>query len=241
MSGTPDIGHEERHLALVRRLSSEITPSRPLWPVYARLTLWMLIEISILAWVISHTTNDFVARLTHPAYAIQIVFFATAAIMCAALALESAIPGRPLSAKVATMATALVLTGTALLVMAQPMATSDSLGDFARNGWRCAIGTMLFGTLPWLALWWLVKRGVSMNGWLSGLLAGAGALLFSFAVMRIVCPVDEPLHLLTWHLLPALAVITLSTLAGAKWLRFRPRRHNRAPHPSGSTMLRDCL
>ena len=119
------------------------------------------------------------------------------------------------------MAAALALAGTAVLIMAQHMDTSDPLGDFARNGWRCAIATVLFGTLPWLGLWWQVRRGASMSGGLSGLLAGAGALLFSFAVMRIACPIDEPLHILFWHLFPALAVTALSALAGIKWLRFR--------------------
>jgi hypothetical protein len=223
MSGAPYIRHEAHHRALVSRLAGEIIPRRPLWPVSARLTLWMLIEVGILTWVIGHATNNFVARLTHPAYCIEIVLFATAAIICAALALKSAIPGRILSAKEVTMAASLAMAGTVVFIMAQPIATSDPLGDFARNGWRCAVDTVLFGTLPWLGLWWLVKRGASMNGWLSGLLAGAGALLFSFAVMRMVCPIDEPLHLLIWHLLPALTVIGLSALAGIKLLRFRPR------------------
>jgi hypothetical protein len=223
MSGTADIGHQERHRALVSGLASEITPRRPLWPVRARLALWMLMEVGLLGWVISHTTNNFVARLAHPAYVIEIVFFATAAIICAALALKSAIPGRILSAKEVTMAASLAMAGTVVLIMAQPIATSDPLGDFARNGLRCAVSTVLLGALPWLGLWWLVKRGASMSGWFSGLFAGAGALLFSFAVMRIVCPIDEPLHLLIWHLLPALTVMALSALAGVKWLRFRPR------------------
>src|SRR5215471_7389432 len=109
MSGAPEIGHEAHHRALVRRLSSEITPSRPLWPVSARLTLWMVMEVGILAWVMSHTRNNFIAKLTHPAYAIEIVFFATAAIICAALALKSAIPGRMLSAKEVVVAIALLL------------------------------------------------------------------------------------------------------------------------------------
>ena len=224
MSGATDIGHQELHRALVSGLASEITPSRALWPVRARLTLWMLIEVSILAWVISHTTNNLVARLAHPAYFIEIVFFGTAAIICAALALKSAIPGRILSAKEVTMAASLAMAGTIVLIMARQIVTSDPLGDFARNGWRCAVSTVLLGALPWLGLWWLVKRGASMSGWLSGLLAGAGALLFSFMVMRIMCPSDEPLHLLIWHLFPALTVIGLSALAGIRWLRFRPHR-----------------
>jgi hypothetical protein len=222
MSGTLDVGHQERHRALVNWLAGEITPRRPLWPVSVRLTLWMLIEVGILAWVVSHTKHNFMARMTHPAYAIEIFFFAAAAMICAALALKSAIPGRMLAANEVVVAIALVSVGTLVLVMARPMATSDSLGDFALNGWRCAVDTVLFGTLPWLGLWWLIRRGAPMNGSLSGLLAGAGALLFSFAVMRIVCPIDDPLHLLIWHLLPALSVIGLSALAGVKWLRFRP-------------------
>jgi len=221
MNATLHISHEEHHRALVKRLSSEITPSRQLLPVSARLTLWIVMEVGILAWVISHTTNNFVAKIADPAYAIEVIFFAAAAIICAELALKSAIPGRTNSAKEAIVATTLVLAGTAVLVVAQPMVTSSPLGDFARNGWPCSIETVKFGTLPWLALWWLVRRGAAMSGWLSGLSVGAGALLFSFAVMRIGCPIDEPLHLLTWHLSPALAVIALSTLGGVRWLRFR--------------------
>src|SRR5262249_15122371 len=145
MSGAPYIRHEAHHRALVTRLAGEITPRRPLWPVNARLTLWMLIEVGILTWVISHTTNNFVARLTHPASCIEIVLFASAAVICAALALKSAIPGRILSAKEVTMAASLAMAGTVVFIMAQPIATSDPLDDFARNGWRCAVHTVLFG------------------------------------------------------------------------------------------------
>jgi Negative regulator of sigma F len=87
------------------------------------------------------------------------------------------------------------------MIMALPIATSDSLGNFVRIGWRCVVRTVLLGTLPWLGLWRLVKRGASMRGWVSEFLAGAGALLFSFMVMRIMCPSDEPLHRVIWHLL----------------------------------------
>jgi hypothetical protein len=195
-----------------------------------RLMLWAVIEVGILAWVMSHTSNNFVAKLTYPAYAIPIFFFVSAAAICATLALKSAIPGRSVSGKEGAIAMALVVAGTVVLTIAQPIDTTDSLGHFARIGRRCAIDTVMFGTFPWLVLWSLVTRGAPMSGWLSGLLVGAGALLFSFAVMRIGCPIDEPLHLLVWHLSPALAVIALSTLAGVRGLRFRPRpRYPTAP------------
>jgi hypothetical protein len=61
-----------------------------------------------------------------------------------------------------------------------------------------------------------------MRGAAAGASTGAAALLFTFALMRIECPIDEPLHILTWHLMPVLALAALSALAGSVWLRFRP-------------------
>jgi Negative regulator of sigma F len=81
----------------------------------------------------------------------------------------------------------------------------------------------MLAVLPWLALWWTVKRGAPLRGGISGLWIGAGALFFAFAMMRIAYPIDEPLHLITWHLLPALVGIALSALAGSTWLGFRSR------------------
>jgi hypothetical protein len=62
-----------------------------------------------------------------------------------------------------------------------------------------------------------------MHGATTGALVGAGAMPFSFALMRIKCPIDEPAHLLVWHLLPALMLIATPALAGSIWLHFRPR------------------
>jgi hypothetical protein len=226
MPEASQITHEDHHRALVRRLTNEVKPRRRLWSVGVRLGLWLLLEVGVLAWVITHTDNDFIEKLRQPIYAIEILLFATAAIISATLALRSAIPGRALGASEGTLAAVLVLTGAAL-VAAGPMNTTNPLGDFVRAGLPCARGTWMLAALPLLLLWWMVRRGASMRGGLSGLLVGAGALFFSFAMMRIACPIDEPLHVLTWHLLPAVALIALSTLAGGVWLRFR----RRARHP----------
>jgi hypothetical protein len=224
------LSHEDRHRALVSRLAAEVKPTRPQWPVGARLGLWMLSAVGLLAWIATHTDNDFLHKLEHPAYAGEIIFFAAAAIIYAVMALRSAIPGRPLGAIEATLAFALVVAGTAFVTAAEPMNTGNPLSEFARAGLRCAYETWTLAALPLLVLWWMVKRGAAMNGRLSGLLVGAGAVFFAFAIMRVACPIDEPLHILTWHLLPALALVPLATVAGGVWLRFRRpiRRRNAA-------------
>ncbi len=223
------VTHEDHHRALVRRLATEVKPTRRLWSVGVRLGIWILLEVGVLAWVVTHTDNDFIQKLRQPVYTIEILFFAAAAIISATLALRSAVPGRALRASEATLAAVLLLTGAAL-VAAGPMNTTNPLGDFVRAGLPCARETWMLAAAPLLLLWWMVRRGASMRGGLSGLLVGAGALFFSFAMMRIACPIDEPLHVLTWHLLPALALIALSTLAGGVWLRFR----RRARHPDSA-------
>jgi hypothetical protein len=223
MSDTQHITHEDHHRALVRRLAAEIKPARRLWPIRARMGLWAALEAGILAWIITHTDNPFMAKLAQPVYSLELFLFTGAALMFAAMALRSAIPGRILGAHSAALGSVFVSAGTLLVIVGEPTRTSEFLGEFLRVGLPCAFRTSAFAALPWLMLWWLVKRGAPMRGQLSGLLVGASALSLSFAMMRIACPIDEPLHLLTWHLLPALMLTALSAIAGTSWLRFRPR------------------
>ena len=228
MSEALQITHEEQHRDLVRRLAAEIKPTRRLRPVGVRLGLLILVEAGVLTWVATHTTNHFTHKFSQPAYALEVVFFSAAAIISAVLALRSAIPGRALRPGEAMLATALVVAGTILVIVSEPVSIANPLGDFVRTGRRCAFETWMFAAPPLLVLWWMVRRGAAMRGRLSGLLAGAGALFFSFAIMRLACPIDEPIHLLVWHLLPAFALIALSTLAGGVWLRFPASIRRRA-------------
>jgi hypothetical protein len=229
MAEASHLTHEDRHRALVERLTADVQPIRRIWPVGVRLGLWMVLEAGVLAWVSAHTTDHFQERLTQPAYAIEIVSFAAAAIISAALALRSAIPGRSLPASEAALAAVLVFAGAMLLSVAQPMNAANRLADFVRQGLPCAYSTGMFAVLPWLGLWWAVRRGVPMRSGLSGVLIGGAALSFSFAMMRVACPSDEPLHLLIWHLLPALILTVLSGLAGIVWLQLRVHVPSRDP------------
>lgn len=215
--------HAERHRLLVEALAAAVRPVRPLWPVRVRLGLWLLLETILLSWVASHTGNDFAHKLGHLDYALEVAFFAAAATLAAMLALRAAIPGRSVGPREAALAVMLVLAGSVLVALGAPARMGYPLGEFVRVGIPCALETCMLAALPWVALWWAVKRGAPMRAAAAGSLTGAAALFFAFALMRIKCPIDEPLHLVTWHLMPALAFTALSALAGAAWLRFRPR------------------
>ena len=150
---------------------------RRLWSVGMRLGLWIALEVGVLTWVATHTSNDFMQKLKQPVYAIEILFFVAAAVISAALALRSAIPGRALRASEATLAAVLVIAGTLLVAAVKPMDATIPLGGFVRLGLPCAYGIGIFAALPLLLLWWMVRRGASMSGGLSGLLAGAGRVV----------------------------------------------------------------
>jgi hypothetical protein len=213
---------DARHRELVAKLAGNLKPVRRLWPIGIRAGLWLVLQALIVAWVMLHTRNDFMLKLHRPAYLLEIVFFAFAAIYSCVLALRVAIPGRVVARSDVAVPVILVIVGIALL-LSQPPHTDYALNQFLNVGKRCACYTCLFGALPWAGLWWAVKRAAPTRGAANGALIGSAALLFSFAIMRLGCPIDEPIHIITWHLMPVVFVIVLSTLAGAAWLRLRPR------------------
>ncbi len=223
MADAQHSAHAERHRALVESLAARVRPVRPLWRVRVRAGLWLLLETLVLAWAATRTGDDHAARFAHPFYALEVLSFAGAAAVAGMLALRAAIPGRRVAPGEIAIALGLAVGGTVLFILGAPVNAGASLGAFAGRGIPCAIETCVLGAAPWLALWWAVRRAAPTRGALAGALVGAGAMLFSFALMRIRCSIDEPAHLLVWHLLPALALIGLSTLAGSIWLRFRPR------------------
>jgi hypothetical protein len=222
LSAPSEIRHEQHHRALVDSLVAKLKPVRPLWPVWQRLTLWLAIEIGVLAQTLIETSNRWTLKLEHPLYLLEIAFFAGAAVIVAAAALCAAIPGRESAAWHSGLAVALTVIGTAMLFI-RPMRTDQSLGDFVAIGRTCAWSTCAKAAVPWIALWWAVRRGAPGNGGGAGAMVGAAAMLFSFAIMRLDCPLDEPLHLMIWHLGPVVVATGISALAGAVWLR-SPRR-----------------
>ena len=89
MAEASQMTHAERHRLLVEALAATVRPVRPLWPVRARLGLWLLLEALVLLWVATHTGNDFVRKLGHLDYALEVMFFSAAATLAAMLALRT--------------------------------------------------------------------------------------------------------------------------------------------------------
>lgn len=213
--------HEARHRALVERMVADLRPVRRLWPIGLRLALWIALEAGVLLFAIYHSRRtDLGRQLSNLWFLLCVGGFAAAGVVGAALALRSAIPGRaPGRREVGFL---LVLTvGSALLLLHEPINANVPIATFVGTGLPCVFGIATLALLPLLALLWAVKRGAPLEGGFGGALAGAGAFLFSFALMRARCPIDEGLHLFMWHFLPTLIGIAASAGAGFLWSRKR--------------------
>ena len=84
-------------------------------------------------------------------------------------------------------------------------------------GAGCLEKTVALAALPWVMLVVALRRGAPVAPAMGGALAGAAAFLLANVAMRVVCPIDAHLHVLTWHLLPAGVAAVLSGALGATW------------------------
>jgi len=214
---------ESFHRDLVDRMVRELTPVRRLWPPALRLACWILLETGVLLVLIYHFhRSDIAQRLRDPWYLLGLASFAGAGTLAAWLALRRAVPGEDARTLEMLLLPALVMAG-ALLLLHDPADPHVPLARFISSGLICVKWMSIYAVVPWIALLWAARRGAPASRRTEGALVGAAAFMFTFALMRIDCPSDDGLHLLTWHLLPALLAIGLSAGLGALVLRRRGR------------------
>jgi hypothetical protein len=223
MTDTIAAEHQAHHRALVERMVAELRPVRRLWPLSLRLALWLALEAGLLLFAIHHSKRtDLPQELANPWYFLSAGGSAAAGVLGALLALRSAIPGREPRVREVTLLLILTLAST-LALLHEPINAAVPMGNFITTGMTCAIATATLASLPLLALLWAIRRGAPLARGFDGALAGAGAFLVAFALMRVRCPIDEGLHLIVWHFVPALIGVALS--AGAGLFLFRWRAH----------------
>lgn len=210
--GTPPI-----HDALVARLKADLTPVRPLWPPSVRLASWLVLAGLVVASAMKMgLRHDLAVQLRRPLYVLEVLTLLGASSAAASVALRGAVPG--LGAwRTGYLAVVLGVLGTALLC-SEPGEVAFSLGPFVQSGLQCACCIAMFGLLPWAFVFVAVGRGAPLEGRIAGTYAGAAGFLVGAAAVRVACPIDDPLHVLTWHMAPVVVWTAASVLVGSVWL-----------------------
>jgi hypothetical protein len=208
----------EPQQALIDRLVADAQPVRRLWPPAARLGLWAGLVAVMLALVAWRHGWPFGAAVRPASLPAELLCAGLATAACALLALRAAIPGRA-AGRGALLATA----GLAVLPLAfwlhdpSPQ-TALPLAQFVAAGVPCAIMTALLAVLPLASLLWAVRRGAPLNPRRAGVLVGGGGFLAAYLLMRVFCAVDDPSHLMIWHVVPVALGIGLCAGLGGWWL-----------------------
>jgi hypothetical protein len=205
------------HPKLVDRLATDVRPVSRLYTPARRALAWMALPAALLTGVaVAHLRADLAERLRTPAFALELGFLAAAAGLSTWLAVRAAAPDRPPSGGALWLAVGLVaVAGVALLwEPGRPLPTGSGFGAL---GVGCLEKTVALAALPWVLLVMALWRGAPVTPATGGALAGAAAFLLANVAMRVVCPNDAPLHVLTWHLLPVGAASVVSGALGATW------------------------
>jgi hypothetical protein len=207
-----------RYDEMVGRLFPDFQPAVPLWPVYKRAAVWLTLEFAILVIGLAAPRADLGQKVHSVRFLMELGVFIAVGIGAAVLALRTAIPGR--EARQSEWALLLTAALTSIILIAgEPSSASASFAEFVRAGIRCAFLTGIVAALPWLGLFWAVRRGAPLDRQSAGAFIGVAAFSFALVVGRLGCPVEDSLHFLTWHMLPGAVGVLLSIFAGLSWLQ----------------------
>jgi len=210
-------GHDIDYAALIDRLIRDFRPAQRLWPAGARLASWILFEAAILILGLGVGGYANLRALSHnPEQLIGISIFLSASIATAFLALKSAIPGRELTRPQMGIAIAIVVVAFAFEPGGRPSEILETIP---------ILMPQLFGlaALPWLCMFWAVRRGVPVQPEMTGAATGMAAFCLAAALLGIITGTARVPGSGAALALSCTVVIVLSALAGRLWLNWIAR------------------
>ncbi len=206
--------HREDTENLIEALASDAAPVRLLWSPAARLAIWTAVHVAFAAYVFSTGIRaDIDVQMTSPAFATELLLLVAAAGLFAAAALRAAVPGA--ERRGVAQAGALFSTAALAFLAAYPADTSLPLATFTAIGFPCAVRTTTLSLLPTLWLLVAIRRGLPLSPVRAALLAGAAGFLVGYTMMRVLCILDDPLHVGAWHWLPVILGSATAACVGA--------------------------
>lgn len=210
MSPEREINYE----ALIDQTIRDFRPVQRLWPVGARLLCWILFEALILIsviWVRGY--SDFRELFDDSDRLIATGLFIFASIDAAFLALNTAIPGR----KVRWLQITVLVVGVAAAIGFVPAGKPSELFESAPALIR---QLSALAVLPWLCLFWAVRRGVPLRPLATGMVVGLGAFCLASALQLMMTSPAGTTESRALLALCCLLAMVFSALAGKLWLNW---------------------
>ena len=205
---------------LIRELARDLAPQPRLAPARAAALAWLAAAAAFVALATLATgplrPGALRQLVAEPGFLLDVLLgLATGAAAVFAL-MRLRIPGLVPGWRAALPALALLVAWIGLQVLGVLAAEAPPSTLGARPG--CKLDVLLFSVAPLAVAFFVARRAAPLERAWTGLLAGLAAGVLPALAMELAC-MREPLHALTAHLAPALAVAAAGALLGRFVLR----------------------
>ncbi len=204
---------------LIRALAADGMAARPLGRALA-LGLFPALALAVLAlWLVLGFRADLGEAIVTPVSAARWGLTSALALLAGAQALACARPGQ--TPRVwPVLAVAAVAAGLWLWAWLTIPAEGRQMALVGKTVWTCLVSIPLLSILPVAAVLAMMRHGAPTNLRLSGAIAGLAGGGAAAAVYALHCTEDSPLFYVTWYGTAILGVAAVSTLLGARVLRW---------------------
>lgn len=206
---------------LIRALAAD-TLRQPQLRTTLMLGLLPSLAIAVLAvWLALGFRADLSIALVTPISVARIILTVMLGIVAARLALLLA---RPEGGQIARLwpLTAVAAVALALVLYAYVATPADArqMAAVGKTMTKCLVTIPLLSVLPVATLLYVLRQGATTAPMRAGFVAGLAGSGFAAAVYALHCTEDSPLFYVTWYGLAIMGVTLVSTVIGARALRW---------------------
>jgi hypothetical protein len=203
---------------LVIRLAASVEPVRPLAPPVRRFGLWTVaaVAVTVLGVAVIGARPDFLTMTREASFVMIAAVTVATALLSAAAAFVLSVPGAERTPLQRWIPLAAMGAWSALLVL-----SILSGGRVGRTDPRvvhvaCLVQIAALATIPAWMLFAMLRRAAPLERRWSGGLATLAAAALAAAGTQVICPIDDPLHLLVGHALPVAVLAAAGALLGGR-------------------------
>jgi len=206
---------------LIRALAADTERQRGLWQTLM-LGLVPSLAVAVLGvWLVLGFREDLLTALVTPVSVARIVLTGILGIAATRLALLLARPEGGQTARLWPLA-AVGSAALGLLLWAYLTTPEDArqMAVVGKTMTTCLVAIPLLSVLPVATLHYTLRHGATTAPARAGFVAGLAGSGFSAAAYALHCTEDSPLFYVTWYGLAIMVVTLVSTLIGARSLRW---------------------
>ncbi len=206
---------------LIRTLAADTLRPRPLM---ATLLLGLIPALAIAlaaVWLTLGFRADIGSALVSPVSAVRIILTGILGIAAARLALVLARPEGVQAARLWPLAVvAVAALGLLLWAYVTTPAEARQMATIGKTITTCLVTIPLLSILPVASVLYTLRQGATTAPARAGFVAGLAGSGLAAAIYALHCTEDSPLFYVTWYGLAIMGITLVSTLIGARLLRW---------------------